>query len=126
MDFKDQVIVNQSLNSCTSELKCSYTKPEAKKPRAIGDSASNLNTSWFLPIDHVVSADWPRSLLWTDHVFRQLYAIYAFFNSIPYQKYLFFLICKKYPVIMANFRMHFDINNYSLKKILEKYSYATY
>lgn len=27
---------------------------------------------------------------------------------------------------MANFRMHFDINNYSLKKILEKYSYATY
>nr|XP_011418626.2 uncharacterized protein LOC105321850 isoform X1 [Crassostrea gigas] len=57
VDFKDQVIVNQSLNSCTSELKCSYTKPDAKKPRAIGDSASNLNTSWFLPIDHVVSAD---------------------------------------------------------------------
>lgn len=60
VDFKDQVVVNQSLNSCTSELKCSYTKPEAKKPRAIGDSASNLNTSWFLPIDHVVSADWPQ------------------------------------------------------------------
>lgn len=57
VDFKDQVIVNQSLNSCTSELRCSYTKPEAKKPRAIGDSASHLNTSWFLPIDHVVSAD---------------------------------------------------------------------
>lgn len=126
VDFKDQVIVNQSLNSCTSELKCSYTKAEAKKPRAIGDSASNLNTSWFLPIDHVVSADWPRGLLRTDHVFRQLYAIYAFFNSIPYQKYIFFLICKKYPVIMANFRMHFDINKYSVKKILEKYSYATY
>lgn len=93
VDFKDQVIVNQSLNSCTSELKCSYTKAEAKKPRAIGDSASNLNTSWFLPIDHVVSADWPRGLLRTDHVFRQLYAIYAFFNcSIPYQKYFFWYV----------------------------------
>lgn len=57
VDFKDQIIVNQSLNSCTSDLKSSYTKPQAKKPRAIGDSASDLNTSWFLPIDHVVSAD---------------------------------------------------------------------
>lgn len=75
VDFKDQVIVNQSLNSCTSELKCSYTKPEAKKPRAIGDSASNLNTSWFLPIDHVVSADWPRGLLRPGHVFIMPYLL---------------------------------------------------
>lgn len=125
VDFKDQVIVNQSLNSCTSELKCSYTKPEAKKPRAIGDSASNLNTSWFLPIDHVVSADWPQWFIANWPCVQATLCHICFLQQHSISE-IFFLICKKYPVIMANFRMHFDINNYSLKKILEKYSYATY
>nr|XP_022342233.1 uncharacterized protein LOC111135993 isoform X1 [Crassostrea virginica] len=56
VDFLDQVIVNQSLNSC-GDFRGSSKKPPARKPRAIGDSASNLNTSLFLPIDHVTSTD---------------------------------------------------------------------
>lgn len=50
VDIKDQMLVNQSLNSNYSDFRTGAQRPHLLQARAIGDSVGDLNASLFLPI----------------------------------------------------------------------------
>jgi hypothetical protein len=50
VDIKDQMLVNQSLNSNYSDFRNGAQRPHLLQARAIGDSVGDLNSSLFLPI----------------------------------------------------------------------------